>query len=92
VEYSISEDGARFDLVATLRPEPGAAGMRTPMREILATEPLGGRKARYVRIRAVPPDAIPAGHPAAGRKPWLFVDEILIHPSNACDGSGGTAP
>jgi hypothetical protein len=82
VECFISEDGSRFDLVATLRPEAGPAEMRTAMREILATEPLGGRRARYVRIRAVPPDAIPAGHPAAGRKPWLFIDEILIRNPN----------
>jgi hypothetical protein len=92
VECFISEDGARFDLVATLRPEAGTAEMRTAMREVLATEPLGGRRARYVRIRAVPPEAIPAGHPAAGRKPWLFVDEILIHPSDSGDGAGKAAP
>jgi hypothetical protein len=91
VECSISKDGARFDLVATLRPEAGAAGMRSAMREILTTESLSGRRARYVRIRAIPPDAIPAGHPAAGMKPWLFVDEILVHPANPGDGAGKAA-
>ena len=36
--------------------------------------------ARYVRVRAVNVGVIPAGHPAAGHKAWLFVDEILVNP------------
>ncbi|MCX6927888.1 MAG: hypothetical protein NT154_32470 [Verrucomicrobia bacterium] len=36
--------------------------------------------ARYVRLRAQNIGQIPAGHPAAGAKAWLFVDEVLVNP------------
>lgn len=35
-------------------------------------------RARYLRIIAVPLDEIPAWHRAAGQKPWIFTDEIIV--------------
>ncbi len=35
-------------------------------------------KARYIRLMAVNPGACPPWHPGAGRKPWIFVDEIAL--------------
>jgi hypothetical protein len=37
-------------------------------------------KARYVRLRARNLGQIPAGHPSAGAKAWLFMDEVLVNP------------
>jgi hypothetical protein len=34
----------------------------------------------YVRLRAWNIGRIPVGHPAAGAKAWLFVDEVLVNP------------
>jgi hexosaminidase len=78
VEFSVSEDGKNFHLLATVKPsvapqEPG------PLRQTIKSEKLDAR-ARYVRIRAVNLGVIPAGQPAAGGKPWLFVDEIMVNP------------
>jgi len=38
--------------------------------------------ARYVRIRAENVGTIPAGYPAAGRKAWLFADEVMVNPED----------
>jgi hypothetical protein len=46
-----------------------------------------GISARFVRVRAVNVGSIPAGHPAAGAKAWLFVDEIVVNPAG-----GGSEP
>lgn len=35
-------------------------------------------KARYIRIVAEPLPEIPAWHRAAGQKPWIFTDEIIV--------------
>ena len=34
--------------------------------------------ARYLRLLALPLDEIPAWHRAAGQKPWIFTDEIIV--------------
>ena len=35
-------------------------------------------RARYVRVKAKNIGLCPAWHPGAGRKAWLFVDEIMV--------------
>lgn len=36
------------------------------------------KRAQYVKIVAIPLPEIPAWHRAAGQKPWIFTDEIII--------------
>ncbi|MEM9544999.1 MAG: hypothetical protein AAGA77_03455 [Bacteroidota bacterium] len=36
-------------------------------------------EAREVTIQMIAPKSIPEGHPGAGEKPWLFIDEILVY-------------
>ncbi len=33
---------------------------------------------RQIRVKAIPPKEIPAWHRAAGEKPWIFTDEIIV--------------
>jgi hypothetical protein len=33
---------------------------------------------RYVRITAKSPGDLPSWHPSAGKKAWLFADEIVL--------------
>jgi hypothetical protein len=78
VEFSVSEDGKDFRLLATVKPSiaPQESG---PLRRTLTAEKLDAH-ARYVRVRAFNLGPIPAGQPAAGGKAWIFVDEIMVNP------------
>jgi hypothetical protein len=81
VEFSVSENGKDFRLLATVKPsvtrqEPG------PLRRTLTAEKLDAR-ARYVRVRAFNLGTIPAGQLAAGARAWLFVDEIMVNPNKS---------
>jgi hypothetical protein len=78
VEVSAGQEPGHFEPLATILPradekEPG------PFRETFAAKNLRVR-ARFVRIRAANRGTIPAWHPAAGRKAWLFVDEVAVNP------------
>ncbi len=37
-----------------------------------------GVPVRYIRVVAIPPAEIPDWHRAAGQKPWIFIDEIVV--------------
>jgi hexosaminidase len=65
-------------------------GMRTVYTKTLSTDRMeqpsvkeisakfAPTRARYVRIRAKSIGTCPPWHPGAGRKAWLFVDEIVV--------------
>ena len=76
VELAVSDDGKAFEVVATIRPRLSVrrAG---PLATTVRADRLR-RRARYVRVRATNIGTIPAWHPAAGSKAWLFVDEIVV--------------
>jgi hexosaminidase len=40
-----------------------------------------GVKARFLQIDVRSTGKLPAWHPAAGQKAWLFIDNILVNPS-----------
>jgi hypothetical protein len=46
---------------------------------VLITDDLDSQ-GRYVRVHAENVGKIPGWHRAAGRRAWLFVDEILVNP------------
>ena len=95
VKYLVSRDGRQFDLVATLA---GVAGDQKPGSWIRAFPAgLTNVSARQVRVQAKSIRTVPAGHPAAGSKVWLFVDEIAVNESAAeaaadLKPSGATEP
>jgi hexosaminidase len=78
VEFAVSDDGNTFTTVATVKPkiserEPG------PLRSVLTAD-TQDTKGRYVRVRGENIGKIPDWHRAAGRRAWLFVDEVLVNP------------
>lgn len=78
VEVALSNDGREFRPAAEAKSEVSQKEAGPLVRAIEAQ--VKAVPARYVRVRAVNVGTIPAGHPAAGRKAWLFVDEILVNP------------
>ena len=79
VEFGIvDENGKNFRSLARVK-HSVATSEAGPLVHTFVAPDLKTR-ARYVRIRATNVGQIPAGHPAAGAKAWLFVDEVLVNP------------
>lgn len=76
IVFSISTDGETFEPVkrGSLHLAEDAYG--AIVKEFAAT--LQNKRARYVRVTAQDGGAIPAWHPGAGDKRWIFIDEIVI--------------
>lgn len=76
VQFFVSDDGKDWQL----------AGEEQPLNpQILATPDIRTlsaaftpRKARYVRVVAVPLEKIPDWHRAAGNPCWIFTDELIV--------------
>ncbi len=78
VAFSASDDGRYFRPVAVAR--DSAAGHEAgPLVRPFATA-CAPFSCRYVRVRAHNIGVCPPWHPGAGKKAWLFVDEITILP------------
>ena len=76
VELSASGDGVTYRPVATVRNSATGREEGSLVRQFaLECAPLS---CRYVRIRANNIGVCPPWHPGAGKKAWLFVDEITI--------------
>ena len=73
----LSDDGTSWREVAALSHDV------PPQREDSFVQPFpadaaGGSRARYVKVRAENAGPLPAWHPGAGGKAWIFVDEIAV--------------
>ena len=79
VEVALSQDGKQFQPVQRKRKATFSRRNLGPWSGVSAQE-LKPQLARFIRVRAVNVGIIPAGLPAAGRKAWLFIDEILVNP------------
>ena len=77
VEFAVSDDSRSFRTVAIIKPDVSdqASG---PSIHRVSTDALEVT-ARFVRVRTRNMGVIPPWHSAAGRKAWLFVDEISVH-------------
>ena len=76
VEYSVSPDGIIFQTIATINNDvpdnqPGN------LRKEFATK-VADVSVRYVKIKAENIGVCPDWHTGAGRKSWLFVDEVVV--------------
>ena len=78
VEFAVSTDGKKFDVVATLTHDEST---KTPG-PLTCRLTAGGLdvRARYVRVKGTNIGTIPAWHRSAGVRAWLFADEILVNP------------
>jgi hexosaminidase len=77
VKFEVSTDGQIFAKIPGKWKAPGKS-QETGIYAV--TTGKLNQRARHVRVRARNVATIPAGHPAAGRKAWLFVDEVLVNP------------
>jgi len=73
---SVSEDGENYSEVATQ--EYGVEGKESPdcMKDFTLTFP--ETAARYVKVTVVPVEYIPDWHYAAGKRTYVFMDEIIV--------------
>lgn len=76
VEYYISTDGKNFQLVCTILSDNSGDEKDTIRKEFVSD--FAPNKARYVKVFAKSIGTCPIGHPGAGEKAWLFVDEIIV--------------
>ncbi|NVO20618.1 MAG: chitobiase/beta-hexosaminidase C-terminal domain-containing protein [Bacteroidetes bacterium] len=64
--------GTRYDNMGALAGAPGEGKQVITLKSSLM------KNIRYIRVRAVNIGVCPPGHPGAGEKAWLFVDEIEV--------------
>ncbi len=76
VEFAVSLDGKDYKVVGSLKNDVDPLLAEALIKDFSANFPVV--KARYVRIRAKNIGTCPEGHPGAGRKAWLFADEIIV--------------
>ncbi|MCK9422894.1 MAG: GH92 family glycosyl hydrolase [Bacteroidales bacterium] len=76
VNFSCSTDGTNFTPVATVKNDvaENEDGMKIKDFSVI----LKGEKVRYIKVVAKNRGGCPDGHPSAGKKAWIFVDEITI--------------
>ncbi len=75
VEFAISQDGKRFDVIGTAKPPVGPTVMGSQADELWVN---AGKRARFVRLRAKTLGTIPDWHPGKGEQAFIFVDELLV--------------
>jgi hexosaminidase len=76
VEFVVSLDNIEFRTVGYLENTLPALQKDIFIKDF--SQSLKGIKARYIRIIAKNIAVCPEGHPGAGDKAWLFVDEIIV--------------
>ena len=75
IEFLGSYDGNHWQSLEVFTPENPEILATPSIRTITATTK---ERVRYVRVVAEPLSEIPAWHRAAGEKPWIFTDEIIV--------------
>lgn len=80
VEFLAGDDPAALQPVGAAKPA-AAEKQPGPLTELFTIKHLNQR-ARYVEVRAATLGKIPSWHPAAGKKAWLFIDEVLVNPAD----------
>jgi hexosaminidase len=73
----LSDDGASWREVAALSHDLPLQREESFVHRFSHTLPSGSRT-RFVKVRAENPGPLPAWHPGAGGKAWVFVDEIAV--------------
>lgn len=79
IEVKVSKNGnqfeeiSRFDNIATMTKSASKVG-----KQIVTLRASAMRSVRYIRIKATNIGVCPPGHPGAGDKAWLFIDEVEL--------------
>ena len=72
----VSEDGENFAEVASAEYEPAAQDFEDGIVDYTLNFP--ETSARYIKVIAPNIESLPTWHHAAGRKGYVFVDEIIV--------------
>ena len=76
INFYISNDGSSWRLIDSLHPDD-PEHLAIPEIRTFSTRSFS-RRARYVRVEAIPLPTIPTWHRATGNPAWLFTDEIIV--------------
>jgi predicted alpha-1,2-mannosidase len=76
VEIALSADGVDFEIVGVIPNDVSAEADGAIVKDF--SKEGVNRRARYVRVRARNMGLCPGWHKGAGRKAWIFSDEIVI--------------
>ena len=76
INFYISNDGSNWRLIDSLHPDD-PEHLAIPEIRTFSTRSFS-RRARYVRVEAIPLPTIPTWHRATGNPAWLFTDEIIV--------------
>ena len=76
VKFATSADNKNFTELPPVKNQVSERTNGTVIKDF--TVKFSGRSARYIRVQAVNRGSCPAWHPGAGKKAWIFVDEISI--------------
>ncbi len=73
----LSDDGTSWRAVADLGHDVPAEREEPVIHRFRQALPTGA-SARYVKLRAINAGPLPAWHPGAGGKAWIFADELVV--------------
>ena len=76
INFYISNDSSSWRLIDSLHPDD-PEHLAIPEIRTFSTRSFS-RRARYVRVEAIPLPTIPTWHRATGNPAWLFTDEIIV--------------
>jgi hexosaminidase len=77
VKFEISADGKNFTELKTVNNPVPLEEQASTIKNFVAD--FSEQKARFVRVTAKVLNALPQGHPGAGKPAWIFADEIVIN-------------
>ena len=77
VSISLSDDGKSWRLAAELGHEVPQQ-RDVPELHAFHAKLLPGTRARFIRVHAANAGPLPAWHPGAGGKAWIFLDEVVV--------------
>ena len=81
VEFSVSIDGQTFTTITTENFTDDNTKQDILIKKVLTdykSSKMGGKKVRYISVKAKNTGVCPPNHPGAGGKAWLFADEITV--------------
>ena len=76
VEFFGSKDGKNYNLIKLIPEKAALEDNKQHFKKFITN--VKDIKIRYVKIKASNIGTCPEGHPGAGGKAWLFIDEIII--------------
>lgn len=76
IEFFVSENGKSFRTVGMMQKSEISRSAGEGVNNI--SKEFKGLRARYLKVKAANIGICPEGHPGAGEKAWLFVDEIIV--------------